>query len=320
MALYGKVVSISTITRDGVLTIRPECPRTGTKTRAVHKWIYYAATQCMHFCRTLEQAFEIIAAGTAGCGRVVTAREINDTLANVYGSGTNKRTVARPSELPKFDPELLWEIASHVPFEVTDDWLAEVSSECVLDVTPGKFLDSIFRRGECVWVGKHDADVGGFYHPGDSQEASDMVDYLRGSFKGAKYLINPTDGQGRKEVNLTGFRHLLIESDKAPRDLWLRMIVQVHAPILALYESGKRSIHAVIRLSASNKEEFMEQANYYRRHLIPVGADKNAGNKPVQLTRLPGIMRRESGQMQRLLYLAPDADGTPIWKKETLDQ
>ena len=150
-----------------------------------------------------------------------------------------------------------------------------------------------------------------------------MLEYLKNSRKGAKYLINPVSGEEvngsfRSEPNLTSFRHLLIESDEAPRDLWLAMVVQMHAPILALIESGKRSTHVVIRLSATNKAEFLEQANYYRRQLIPLGADRNAGNKAVQLTRLPGVVRQETGKLQRLLYLAPNADGQPIYKEKTL--
>jgi hypothetical protein len=96
MALYGKVISITHIRRDGVLVIRPECPRTGTGERAVHKWIYRAACECKRFCKTEDQAFDIIADGVVGCGRVVTAREINDTLTRVYGSGSSKRTAVRP--------------------------------------------------------------------------------------------------------------------------------------------------------------------------------------------------------------------------------
>ena len=96
------------------------------------------------------------------------------------------------------------------------------------------------------------------------------------------------------------------------------MVAQMRAPILALYDSGRRSTHAVIRLTATNKAEFLEQADYYRRQLIPLGADENAGNKPVQLSRLPGVVRHEAGKLQKLLYLAPNADGQPIYQEKTL--
>src|SRR5258707_6721451 len=127
----GTAPEFSTITKDGQVTIRPACPPTGSNTRAVHKWLYHAAKECKVFCRTVEQAFEIIAAGTAGCGRTVAAREINDTLATVYGSGTDKRSVVRPAV---FDPDLLASRAAMTPFEVTTDWFAEVSPASVIDV------------------------------------------------------------------------------------------------------------------------------------------------------------------------------------------
>jgi hypothetical protein len=248
--------------------------------------------------------------------------EIRHSVVNAYKRDYSRSTPATPRvEFESYNPDLLADVAGRLPFEVTDDWLAEVSPECVLDVTPGAFLDILFRQGETVWCGKHDADHGDLYRIGDKESAANMIEYFKNSREGAKYLINPVSGQEingslRSEPNLTDFRHLLVESDAAPRALWLAMVVQMRAPILALYDSGKRSTHAVIRLTATNKAEFLEQANYYRRQLIPLGADKNAGNKPVQLTRLPGVVRQETGNLQRLLYLAPNADGQPIWQEK----
>ena len=253
--------------------------------------------------------------------------EIEHAVSNAYNHQVSSEYQPAAKAEP-YNPERLAHIASHVPFEVTDDWLAEVSPECVLDSSPAQFLDALFTPEERVWVGKHDADSGLIYHPGNAKDAKRMANYLKGSHQGAKYLINPVSGQEvdgsvRRTANLIDYRHLLIESDHAPRDLWLRMLVLLHAPILALYESGGRSIHAVIRLKVSTNtdpqerlKEFRKQADFYRRNLIPLGADKNAGNKACHLTRLPGIMRIENERMQRLLYLAPDArDGTPIYKK-----
>jgi hypothetical protein len=295
-----------------------ECPADDGR----HAWIYQAAKGCAaHWLPiTPEQAEWLIRRDLTRPEQH--PNEIRHSVANAYkrdycGSGTATPRV----EFKPYDPDMLAEVAARVPLEITDDWLAEVSPECVLDVTPATFLDAIFHPGECVWSGKHDADDGDIYHIGDTAAAANMVEYLKNFSKGGKYLINPVNGLEingsiRSEPNLTDFRHLLIESDKAPRDLWLRMIVQVHAPILALYESGRRSIHVVIRLTATNKAEFLEQANYYRRQLIPLGADENAGNKPVQLSRLPGVVRHEAGKLQKLLYLAPNADGQPIYPRK----
>jgi len=297
-----------------------ECPADDGR----HAWIYEAAKGCAaHWLPiTPEQAEDLIRRDLTRPEQH--PNEIRHSVANAYKRDYSRTIPATPRvEVGEYNPDLLAEVAARVPFEVTDDWLAEVSPECVLDITPGQFLDSLFHPGESVWCGKHDADHGDLYRIGDKESAANMIECFKNSQKGAKYLINPVSGQEingsiRSEPNLTGLRHLLIESDKAPRELWLAMVVQMRAPILALYDSGKRSTHAVIRLTATNKAEFLEQANYYRRQLIPLGADKNAGNKPVQLSRLPGVVRHEAGKLQKLLYLAPNADGQPIYQEKTL--
>jgi hypothetical protein len=298
-----------------------ECPLDDGR----HDWIWRAAKGCAaHWLPIRPEQAEVL------IRRDLTRpeqhpNEIRHAVANAYrrdysGQGA---PVTPPVEFDSYNPDLLAEVAGRLPFEVTDDWLAEVSPECVLDITPGAFLDTLFRPGESVWCGKHDADDGDLYRIGDAVSAANMIEYFKNSREGAKYLINPVSGTEingslRSEPNLTDFRHLLVESDAAPRALWLAMVVQMRVPILALYDSGRRSTHAVIQLTATNKSEFLEQANYYRRKLIPLGADKNAGNKPVQLTRLPGVVRQETGKLQRLLYLAPNADGQPIYKEKTL--
>jgi hypothetical protein len=302
------------------------CPSDEPGAPCINDWVYTVARACAKRPWGIRAAVmeQLIDLTRRAMKRPEKGDEVRRAFQKAYGQVHNPSYKATPRvEVEPYNPDLLAEVAGRVPFEVTDDWLAEVSPECVLDVTPGDFLDALFLPGETVWCGKHDADHGDLYRIGDKESAANMIECFKNSQKGAKYLINPVSGQEinrsiRSEPNLTGLRHLLIESDKAPRELWLAMVVQMRAPILALYDSGKRSTHAVIRLTATNKAEFLEQANYYRRQLIPLGADKNAGNKPVQLSRLPGVVRHEAGKLQKLLYFAPNGDGQPIYQEKTL--
>ena len=302
------------------------CPPDEPGAPCINDWVYTVARACAKRPWGIRAAVmdQLIDLTRRAMTRLEKGDEVRRAFQKAYGQAYNPSYKATPRvEFEPYNPELLAEVAGRVPFEVTDDWLAEVSPESVMDVTPGAFLDALFLPGENVWCGKHNADQGDLYRVGDSSSAANMIEYFKHSREGAKYLINPINvqeinGSIRSEPNLTGFRHLLIESDEAPRDLWLAMVVQMHAPILALIDSGRRSTHAVIRLTATNKAEFLEQANYYRRQLIPLGADKNAGNKPLQLTRLPGVVRQETRKLQRLLYLAPNADGQPIFKEKAL--
>jgi hypothetical protein len=127
---------------------------------------------------------------------------------------------------------------------------------------------------------------------------------------------------------------------------WLGWIVQVPLRIEALYTSGSRSIHALIRVDARTKEEWDET----KRRMMPFlvaslmcGADRGTWSA-VRLSRLPGCLRRgkmvqvkdeQTGKPvtrpdgrplkryqeypqpgeQKLLYFRPGADPRPICER-----
>ena len=84
-----------------------------------------------------------------------------------------------------------------------------------------------------------------------------------GSREGVWFLINPVDGEAhpndnghestRSAANMTSWRYLLIESDHAEPCDWLAALVQMPLPISAIYTSGGRSIHALVRVDAESK-------------------------------------------------------------------
>jgi hypothetical protein len=103
----------------------------------------------------------------------------------------------------------------------------------------------------------------------------------------------------------------VLESDDAPEELWLGMLAGLNLPIQAVYRSGGRSIHALLKLPCNAQADW----EYARRVLMPVmsaiGADPGAITA-VRLSRLPGCWRGK--RQQRLIYLhpAPDMDGIAI--------
>ena len=109
----------------------------------------------------------------------------------------------------------------------------------------------------------------------------------------------------RSEESLTAFRYAVLESDLAPADLWLAFIVQLPIRIAAIYTSGGRSIHALIRLDAASKAQFDAIVAPLKRPLKLLGVDP-ACLSAVRLTRLPGCWRPEKRNFQKLLYLCPD--------------
>jgi hypothetical protein len=302
-----------------------ECPADDGR----HAWIYEAAKGCAaHWLPiTPEQAEDLIRRDLTRPEQH--PNEIRHSVANAYRRdycGGNGSAEPR-AEVEPFKPELMAESAAKVPFEVTPDWLAEVSPECVLDVTPSQYLDAVFRPEENVAVKVDKLDRGLVYQVGDYESAARLNRYVKTNTAGAWYCTNPVDGQynlkpdGNRggcygDRRITDWRYLLLESDhEGFEQHWLNIVVQLNN-VVALYTSGNVSVHALVRVSATSKDEFNRIADQYKR-LAQVGACERSLSA-TRATRLPGVVRADNGREQRLLYLNPNADGQPIYEAKTL--
>jgi hypothetical protein len=135
------------------------------------------------------------------------------------------------------------------------------------------------------------------------------------SNKGGAWLrMNPVDGKGVADANVTAFRFALLESDKLPIELQLSVLAKLPLPIAAILSSGGRSVHAWVRADAPDAEDYRETVAGMLNVLARFGVDGKNKN-PSRLSRLPGA-RREIGVagdgLQRLLYLNPKPDGKAI--------
>ena len=303
------------------------CPQTGSRERLVHRAILACANTCAISKVSENEAADLIRQYTANCGRAVTQREINEAISTAYNtdfSGGNPATP--PVKIGPFNPDRMAECAAKVPFEVTPDWLAEVSPECVLDVTPSQYLDAVFRPEENVAVKVDKLDRGLVYQVGNPESAARLNRYVKTNTAGAWYYTNPVDGQynlkpdGNRggcygDDRITDWRYLLLESDhEGFEQHWLNIVVQLNN-VVALYTSGNVSVHALVRVNATSKDEFNRIADQYKR-LVQVGACEGSLSA-TRATRLPGVVRGDNGREQRLLYLAPNPDSQTIYQKET---
>jgi hypothetical protein len=206
-----------------------------------------------------------------------------------------------------------------------------ITSE-LLEPDSSGFLHALYEPGERIWIGTtKDARRGELYVHGGDREDFRCLDHLREGNEGVWFLSNPVTGEAvegvgivnewfprgeswRSEENVTSWRYLLIESDEAPEQLWLKMIVQAPLAISAIYTSGSRSIHTLVRVDAPSKEAWDAFRDSIKTDLITLGAC--AGSLTgVRLTRLPNCRRGETGQLQRLLYLSPNPTNTPIFNQ-----
>ena len=117
---------------------------------------------------------------------------------------------------------------------------------------------------------------------------------------GAWIRINPLDGKGASDKNVTAFKYALAEADEMSVEDQKKLLINLKLPIAALVESGGKSIHAIVKVDASNETEYKQRVDILfnelaKRKFIVDTNNKNAS----RLSRLPGAMR--AGNCQRLL-------------------
>lgn len=167
----------------------------------------------------------------------------------------------------------------------------------------------------------------------------------KGGPEGVWYLAQPVDGQWypnprapllangsmplsrRSMESVAAWRFMVLECDHKEKacdckdcngrdnpgihELWLNFLAQLPLPIVAIYTSGGKSVHALVRVIGATKDEWDRYRKLVLGLFTKLGADPKAISA-VRLTRLPGCLRGQ--RMQKLLYLNPHPDdgGTPI--------
>lgn len=260
----------------------------------------------------------------------------------------------QPPRAVPFDPEAAARIADRC-------WVGEVSPMMLSMISPvdvsgdrrdhGRLLiDTLYKPGEHILVFDRFASQGQFIHTAGSgdfwrlgsepgvkaarsrrlpHEGPEGVWFLSAPVLGT-WQPNPNkrDSAGnalpgrRHTACCTRFPYLVLESDVLDPSTWLRILVQLEAPISAIYTSGGKSLHALVAVGARTAEEFNLKAQAFKR-LARVGADP-AAITAVRLSRLPGCLRlggkNADGQysryqqprLQQLIYLNPNPGITPL--------
>lgn len=114
---------------------------------------------------------------------------------------------------------------------------------------------------------------------------------------GAWFRLNPLDGQGVKNTNVSDFRYALVESDSIPKGEQLALINALELPCAAVVDSGNKSLHAVVRVDARDRDQYRERVEKLYRVCRDNGLEPDAQNKnPSRLTRAPGAMRAQGPQ------------------------
>ena len=257
---------------------------------------------------------------------------------------------------PTFDPQRLKTFAARAGV-IDTGWLADRSPIEPGGVTPETFLRALYKPSERVVVLDIFRSQGQWLFSAEHGLEPSCMDYKAwqgqdphhtaapalsagrtfdaSGPQGIWYLCNPVDGKFRVteekdkwerpkwsrrwELCITDWRYFVFESDEADARDWVGAIVQLPLKIAAIYTSGGKSIHVLVRVDAKSKVQFDMWREAAKRTMIPLGADKQCMSA-VRLTRLPGCLRLENkaGQRyarphsQKLLYLNPDPDARPL--------
>lgn len=225
----------------------------------------------------------------------------------------------------EFDPEKLRTLAGKWRAIVNVEWLANRSVCDVSEVGPTRYLEMMYpeaARTAGLWsMGGGAVEKVLLFTIYESQgQAFWPEDDVPGAGEnGVWYLAQPVNGQTvpnprtgkmsrRSQESVTSFRFLVLESDKADICDWMALLVQLPLRIEAIYTSGGKSVHALVRVDCCTHREWEDYVKGMMPTLNLLGM---AGVDPktltsVRLTRLPGCLR--AGRLQKLLYLRPAAE------------
>ena len=128
---------------------------------------------------------------------------------------------------------------------------------------------------------------------------------------GAWIRFNPLDGKGVKNENVTEFRYALVESDTMDISAQKAIITELELPVAALVYSGKKSLHAIVKIDASTYEEYKKRVDYLYKVCNKNGLKLDIQNRnPSRLSRMPGVMRNDKKQ-----YLLDTNIGKENWNE-----
>lgn len=212
--------------------------------------------------------------------------EIGSGASVVDKNWIEKQEIADPGD--GWDPvsdlikylETLFEASENVGY-VTEVWQKEdkyLPTKGVWDRTAGELIQAL---------NKCHGDIGAVL--GDYREAA-----------GAWIRFNPLDGRGVKNENVTDYRYALVESDDMDLAAQNAIIRELELPVACLVFSGKKSIHAIVRIDAGSYEEYRRRVNYLYDICRQNGLKIDTQNRnPSRLSRMPGVIR--NGRKQFLI-------------------
>lgn len=178
---------------------------------------------------------------------------------------------------------------------------------------PAKFLRHVYSPDELVFIGdRHSPGVLGE----TIRSAREWEHHFKNGGRTAPHIMaNPLTGHpgktksGKRTLRgdecVASHRFAVVEFDDIPKPEQAAFFMFARLPIAAIIDSGGKSLHGWVRVDADNADIWTQQVegNLFGHLLGPLGIDSACKNES-RMSRLPGHLR-DTGNRQRLLYLAP---------------
>lgn len=190
-----------------------------------------------------------------------------------------------------------------------------------------KYLETVFEAGENVGYVTESWEKDGKFLPNKGswdRTAGELIKLLStcngdigavlGDYRpeaGAWIRFNPLDGNGCKNENVTEFRYALVESDSMDIDKQNAIIRELELPVVIMVHSGKKSLHAIVKVEAKDYDEYRKRVDYLYKVCKKNGLQIDSQNRnPSRLSRLPGVIR--NGHKQ---YIVASNIGKNDWNE-----
>jgi len=273
-----------------------------------------------------EQVAQDLAAHVYGT-RKITGAEIGAAVSKAFSSPctikphVNMRPAVDGTKLlhgivgrgAGFTESHLWEASS-----VRIDWPPEHDG---IEV-----LQRLYDPDERLFIGaRHDAGAG-YVLP-----VSEWITrFERGTAIPEHIIPNPLTGEPgqtkdgkpsyRADSCVARFRFAVVEFDAMSREQQIQFWGGVKLPVVALLDSGGKSVHGWIKIDAANADEWTRRVEVNLFDILTaVGADGACKNE-ARLSRMPGHFRAEKSRWQRVLYLKPRRGASYPMNKTTAEE
>lgn len=181
-----------------------------------------------------------------------------------------------------------------------------------------RVLEALYAPDEMLYIGPPRGQVNVGIEIREARQWIERFQKLGPAATGPHVIPNPlsglpaptADGTGmtlRGDACVARFRFAVVEFDGLSREDQLAFWWSARLPVAVLVDSGGKSVHGWVRVRDVDRAEDwtrVVEAHLFGNFLKPLGVDGACRNES-RLSRLPGHRRRETGNWQRLLYLAP---------------